>query len=388
MAKKKRRQAFQDWDEALAQRSKDSSPTANGPVAEPPRSTVGWTSGETTTAAQQQAPPSSTDVDPTETLPHDVHLLERARTQWQFGQWHALAALDPDAIYHHPDRAKLALLAATGLAQRGQPAQARQMAHKAVDWGVDRELVKRLLLSGMHNSLARAAALAGQDKRVRRHFEDALNVGTPGAAAPMAVRARAETELTQIGLDQALPRLMPAAPQPDAPSYLKRETVQPAQELMVFLPDRAQRLIRLYPDNPHYLRQQEDRILFDVPEGARLIFTSNPDGQLANTPLQDQFGLAPATDYRVTGYLSCSDRSVTAWLVEYDQHERLSDHTDRTVDNRFDLQIRTSRHHARLCVAFRIAGCGELDLGGSLLRIQQLARPDHVNQDARASLNH
>ena len=388
LAKKKRRQAFQDWEEALAQRSRGTSTTANGHVAEPPRSTVERTPSETRAAAQQQAPQSDLDADPTETLPHDVHLLERARTQWQFGQWHALAALDPDAIDHHPDRAKLALLAATGLAQRGQPAEARQMAYKAVDWGVDRELVKRLLLSGMHNSLARAAALAGQDKRVRRHFEDALNVGTPGAAAPMAVRARAETELTQIGLDQALPRLIPAAAQPDAPSYLKREAAQPGQELMVFLPDRSQRLIKLYPDHPDYLRLQGDRILFDVPEGASLVLSTNPDGQVANTPRQDLFGLAPATDYRVTGYLSCSNCSVSAWLVEYDRHERLSDHTDRTVDNRFDLQIRTSRHHARLCVALRIAGCGDLDLGGSVLRIQQLARPGNVHLDAQASLHY
>ncbi|WP_462321781.1 hypothetical protein [Halochromatium sp.] len=331
---------------------------------------------------------NGSETESAETLPHDVHLLERARAQWQFGQWHALAALDLDALHHHPDRAKLALLAATGLAQRGQTAQAHQLTRKAIDWGVDRELVKRLLLSGMHNSLARAAALAGHDKRVRRHFEDALHVGIPGAAAPMAVRARAETELTQIGLDQALPRLIPTAPLPDAPSYLKREATPPGQDLMVLLPDRGQRQIRLYPDNPNYLRQLEDRLIFDIPEGNTLIISSNPDGQLALAPLRDPFGLAPATDYRVTGHLSCSDRHLTACLVEYDPQERLSDHSARAIDNRFDLHFRTSRHHARLCIAFRIAGCGELDLAGSVLRIQQLAQTTLVADDTRASLRH
>ncbi len=386
MGKKKRRQAFQEWEEALAQRSTGSSTMTNEPEVRPTPSRLDQRLGER--RAQQQAASAGLDAQPIETLPHDLHLLERARTQWQFGQWHALAALDPDAIQHHPDRAKLALLAATGLAQRGHSDQARQMTRRAIDWGVDRELIKRLLLSGMHNSLARAAALAGQDKRVRRHFEDALNVGIPGAAAPMAVRARAETELTQIGLDQALPRLIPTETQPDAPSYLKRESIQPRQELMVFLPDRSQRLIRLYPDNPNYLTQQEGHTLFDVPDGISLVFSSNPDGHLAYAPAHDLFGLSAATDYRVTGHLSCSDRNATACLIEYDQHERLGDHTDRAVANRLDLQMRTSRYHARLCIAFRIAGCGELDLGGSVLRIQQLGHPTTINEDAPESLNH
>lgn len=333
-------------------------------------------------ARPQPTQSGSAEPGPMETLPHDVHLLERARTQWQFGQWQALSALDPESIHHHPDRAKLALLAATAHAQRGQTGQARALTRQAIDWGVDRELITRFLLSGMHNSLARAAALAGQDKRARRHFEDALNVGIPGGGAPMAVRARAETELTQIGLDQALPRLIPATPPQDAPTYLKRAASEPSQDLMVFLPDRSQRLITLYPDHPDYLSHQGDRILFDVPDEASLIFSSNPEGLFSQGPRRDLFGLAPATEYRITGHLSCSNRSASAYLIEYDQSERISDHTDRAIDNRFDLQFRTSRRHRRLCIAFRIRGRGALDLGISVLRIQQHAGTAGLRTDS------
>ena len=41
-------------------------------------------------------------------LPCDENLLERARTQWQFGDWNSFAQLDRDTLQHHPDRAKLA----------------------------------------------------------------------------------------------------------------------------------------------------------------------------------------------------------------------------------------------------------------------------------------
>ncbi len=43
-------------------------------------------------------------------VPYDENLLERARTQWQFGDWASLMKLERDTLQHHPDRAKLALL--------------------------------------------------------------------------------------------------------------------------------------------------------------------------------------------------------------------------------------------------------------------------------------
>lgn len=351
MAKKRRSSTFSDWEEALLRQHPPTDPIPETEADEPMPADVS---------------------PPTETLPHDVHLLERARTQWQFGEWQALAALDANALNHHPDRARLALLAAAGCAQTGQIPQAQKLARKSVDWGADRDLVKRLLLSGVHNSLARAAALAGQDKRVRRHFEDALNVGVPGGAAPMAVRARAESELTQIGLEQTLPRLIPATPQPSAPSYLKRTVNAAGQDLLVFLPGRKQRLVTLFPDQPGFVKCHEDRLLFNVPEGRQLVFSTHPEGQLSTPPLADLFGLAAATEYRVSGHLACADPSAMALLIEYDDQERIADHAGQAVAHRFDLRIRTHWKHRRLCMAFRVSGRGELDLGVSVLRFQQI----------------
>src|SRR5688572_14264161 len=68
-------------------------------------------------------------------VPYDENLLERARTQWQFGDWESLARLERDALEHHPDRAKLALLAAAGKLQTNNPGAARQLVQLARDWG-------------------------------------------------------------------------------------------------------------------------------------------------------------------------------------------------------------------------------------------------------------
>jgi len=384
MGNKKRRKAFEAWEDALdGHRSAATKPSTNETLSPTTEESGLQQAASDARSSAASLFPKETSPEEVETLPHDVHLLERARTQWQFGEWRSLAALDEDALHHHPDRAKLALLAATGHAQRGQPDQARELTRKAIEWGVDRDLVKRLLLSGMHNSLARAAALAGQDDRVKRHFEDALNVGLPGAAAPMAVRARAENELTQIGLEQALPQLVPAAPRPDAPSYVKRRAmpVEATPELMVFLPDRRQRLVRLYADRPSFVEEIEDRLLIQVPDGQDLFLHTNPNGQLVGAPPRDIFGLAPSGDYRISGHLACSSRDAMIHLIEYDAQDRLAEHSDQAIDNRFDLRIRTNRHHARLCIAFRVAGCGELDLGVSVLRIQRLARSEPPTQE-------
>jgi hypothetical protein len=56
-------------------------------------------------------------------VPYDENLLERSRTQWQFGDWDSLAKIDREMLQHHPDRAKLALLATAGQLQTGEFSQ-------------------------------------------------------------------------------------------------------------------------------------------------------------------------------------------------------------------------------------------------------------------------
>lgn len=130
-------------------------------------------------------------------VPYDENLLERAKTQWQFGDWQSLAAIDHNSLEHHPERAKLALLTAAGHAQLGDMATARQLIDLAEDWGCSKRLIAQILIAGVHNSLGRAAANIGQEARAFAHFKDSVAIGTPGNDVKLLVTARINQQIHQ-----------------------------------------------------------------------------------------------------------------------------------------------------------------------------------------------
>jgi hypothetical protein len=132
-------------------------------------------------------------------VPYDEHLLDRSRTQWQFGDWARLCALTRDDLQHHPDRAKLALLAAAGHQQIGDMSEAKSWVRLAADWGCKQRLIHQILIAGAQNTLARAAALAGQDQKALALFDAAVETGSPSADR-LIKRARAAHQFEQLGL--------------------------------------------------------------------------------------------------------------------------------------------------------------------------------------------
>jgi hypothetical protein len=133
-------------------------------------------------------------------VPCDENLLERSRTQWQFGDWTSLAVLACDTLQHHPDRAKLALLCAAGHQALGNAAEARQLTRLAMDWGCDKQLVKQVLISGAYNTLGRAEAICGQTDRAMEHFRTAVQLGAAGSDVRLLTQARVAHQFAQIGL--------------------------------------------------------------------------------------------------------------------------------------------------------------------------------------------
>jgi hypothetical protein len=144
--------------------------------------------------------------------PIDEQLLERTRTQWQFGDWASLVQLDPKAFQNHPERAKLALLLAAGHHALAHKSEARTWMHQSLEWGCNRKLVSQLLLSGVHNTLGRAAALAAmvpgnlsamkaqQTQCAVRHFQTAVTIGAAGTDVNLITHARLGGQLAQMGL--------------------------------------------------------------------------------------------------------------------------------------------------------------------------------------------
>lgn len=144
-----------------------------------------------------EAPPEQTVV------PYDENLLERSRTQWQFGDWQSLVQLSRETLQHHPDRAKLALLAAAGRLQVGMTGEGQQFIRLAKDWGASKKLVSQILIAGVHNSLGRAAAIGNEQERAIKHFHSSIKMGTPGSEARLLTTARIHQQYEQLGLQLA-----------------------------------------------------------------------------------------------------------------------------------------------------------------------------------------
>lgn len=122
-------------------------------------------------------------------VPYDENLLERAKIQWRFGDWQSLVAIDHNSLKQHPERAKLALLAAAGHAQMGDTATARQLIDLAEDWGCSKRLIAQILIAGVHNCLGGAATVIGQEARAFAHFKDSVAIGTPENDAKLLITA-------------------------------------------------------------------------------------------------------------------------------------------------------------------------------------------------------
>lgn len=131
----------------------------------------------------------------------DDGLSDRARTQWQFGDWASLALLDRDTIQNHLDRAELALLAVAGRLQMQRADEARDYLRLAQDWGATKRRITQILVAGAHNSLGRAAALASRSAQAHQHFESAVTTGMPSCETQLLAQARAGYQLKQLELD-------------------------------------------------------------------------------------------------------------------------------------------------------------------------------------------
>ncbi len=131
----------------------------------------------------------------------DENLLERARTQWQFGDWESLASISRESLQHHPERARLAVLVAAGHSQCGNQEKLQQFIRLAQDWGCSRKLISQVLISGVQNSLGLASLAAGQTDRAKLFFEQSVHTGMPGADLKLLASARVRQQRQLLGFD-------------------------------------------------------------------------------------------------------------------------------------------------------------------------------------------
>lgn len=137
-------------------------------------------------------------------VPYDENLLERSRTQWQFGDWQSLSQLDREAIQHHPDRAKLALLSAAAHQQTGDMTSARQLTRLAREWGCNKKLISQILIAGVHNTLGKASAIAGKQQQAFDHFKSSITMVNSGSDLRLLTQASVQSQLEKIIVGNSL----------------------------------------------------------------------------------------------------------------------------------------------------------------------------------------
>lgn len=294
-------------------------------------------------------------------VPYDENLLERARSQWQFGDWESLTRLDRDTLQHHPDRAKLALFAAAGHLQISNAVEARKFFRIALDWGVGKENLARILIAGVHNSLGRVAALAGQQRRMLKHFESSVVVGTPGADIRLITQARIGEQLQQINLisqQASLPghALGPneAGAKPSPPiMYLLNANLRVGNFSTIKLGFNA--------TNRTWLTSGRELIEYQTESNGPLYLVSNEDGNFANPPGDAQIPVVADTAYQLSGEIAHSgDNRPVIWVFQYGGGKKIDAQSVNSEGGRFRLSLKTLPTMESIAIGIRLAGKGSI----------------------------
>lgn len=191
---------------------------------------------------------------------YDEQLLENARTQWQFGDWESLIKLDLETIQAHPERAKLALLAAAGHQQMNNIPETKKFIALAREWGCDKGLVSRILIAGVHNTFGRVAAIKGDKDKVLKQFQTAIAVGAPGSELKLVTKARVEQQLDMLGLTTRHTALESIQGTKGLPSTYRQFSDLWHQQAITVNSSGQKLCTSLFVRNLHQLQQQRDAI--------------------------------------------------------------------------------------------------------------------------------
>jgi tetratricopeptide (TPR) repeat protein len=200
--------------------------------------------------ADRHAIGESSIVDEHPDLSHafDTDLLQNARQLWQAGEWRELVEMLSQPVHHHPERAKLALLAAAGHQALGDLQRAQSLTQQAMRWGCSKRLAGQVLISGVYNSLGKAACLNGDSATASKYFEKSLTIGARQGETALLAEKRTETQLLQMGVASATVVL--ARPTQEA-SIATMSNADQGQQLKFELRNELQKELKANNPNPY-----------------------------------------------------------------------------------------------------------------------------------------
>lgn len=134
-------------------------------------------------------------------MPYNEKLLDQARKQWLVGDWDSLCGINSEALINHPDRARIAILAAAGKLQTGNVIEGRKLVFLAENWGLGRSLIAKILNAGAINSLGKAAVIAGNHALAIKYFEESIRIIYDESEIYLFARERFYNECNALAIE-------------------------------------------------------------------------------------------------------------------------------------------------------------------------------------------
>lgn len=169
----------------------------------------------------------STELD-ANNVDYDASALTSAKSKWMFGDWDELCRFNIRDYSNHPDRDKIALLIAAGHQQLNNLEEAKKHTHLARTWGCDNQLVAKVLIAGVENSLANMNALTGNTEKAMQYFENSLSLLGNNSEKKVITEGRAVREMSKIGLIPQAAKLV-SSRLDETENYKDRPTIQDAK---------------------------------------------------------------------------------------------------------------------------------------------------------------
>lgn len=131
---------------------------------------------------------------------YDLAIIERARNQWQLGEWENLAKLNINEFQNYLEKGKLALLIGSSHLQLGNETEGRRFVNIAKECGVSKALISRTLIASLHITLGRSYLAKGKNETAIQNFREAIRLLFPHLDNKFFGETLATIEATRMGL--------------------------------------------------------------------------------------------------------------------------------------------------------------------------------------------
>lgn len=159
--------------------------------------------------------------------------LSQVTMLWGLGDWPSLLVAAEN--WNPEQNNALVAYKMAALLQNGDIEQVKTMLATLDFDNSDRELLAKLLVAGALNSLGKARACNYEHQLAQQLFEQSVNIGLPYTAPATLLRARAGTQLGQLGLPNIQPHETAPLFAPDTAHFLQSAAAffqhEPALEL-------------------------------------------------------------------------------------------------------------------------------------------------------------